>query len=367
MDNEIESKEQAKSREVDVLGIIKQVLKEKKTLFGFCVAFFIIGVVVAFNTQKYYTTTVLLAPESSNMTGMEGKLGSMTSILGISLNGSAGSDAIYPMLYPDVFASTDFQLSLLNIPVSQQEETTSKPYYKHLVYDGKIAFWDYPKIWLKRWLKKMREKGKPKKSIDEIDFFRLTRDQWELCESLKSLITCVVDKKTEVITLSVTDIDPLVSASVADTVMHRLQDYMTDYRTKKARHDLEYIKDLTEQAHTDYVRAQHAYAREADSHQNVILKAYQTKIENLENEMQLKFNVYTEMSQQLQVARQRVQERTPVFTIIQSPYVPVKASSTPRIFIVAGYVILGIICDAIWVLWLRGYWQERKKKHKVAC
>lgn len=349
------------SREIDVLKLLDTLLRERRVVALCCSVFFVIGVIVALNTQKLYTTTVVLAPESSGDGSMSGKLGSVTSMLGISLNGSAGSDAIYPQLYPNVFASTDFQVGLFNVPVTQQGESVSKPYARHLVYDGKIPFWLYPRVWFSQWKKRLEEGGKPSREIEDADAFALTKDQWKLCELIQSLVTCVVDKKTQVITLSVTDIDPFISASMADTVMGRLQTYMTTYRTKKARTDLAYISTLVEQSHKDYLEAQKAYAQATDSHQNLFLKAYQTKLENLENEMQIRYNVYAETSQQLQIARQRVQERTPVFTIIQGPTVPVKASSTPRLFIVLGYMVLGFFVAVVWVFGLRDWWRDRQR------
>ena len=42
--------------------------------------------------------------------------------------------------------------------------------------------------------------------------------------------------------------------------------------------------------------------------------------------MQLKYNAYTQVYEQLQLSRAKVQERTPAFTIVQSASVPVKHS-----------------------------------------
>lgn len=357
----MESQDKKRNREIDVIGILGRITKEKKTLAYFCTSFIVLGVVVAWNTQKMYTSTVVLAPESSDASSLSGKLSSMTSMLGISLNGSASSDAIYPQLYPDVFASTDFQLSLFSVPVTLIDEQTSKPYCNHLAYDGKIPFWSYPRVWAKQCLDKLSAENDGKKtSLLDVDPFMLTKEQWKICQILQQSVTCVVDKKTEIITLSVTDIDPQVSAIVADTVMSRLQNYITEYRTKKARHDLEYISQLCEQSYNEYLEVQQKYAKATDSHRDLILKSFQSELENLENEMQMRFSVYSETSQQLQIARQRVQEKTPVFTVIQSPTIPQKASSTPRSVIVLGYLVLGIILDAIWVLFLRDWRNGRK-------
>ena len=69
------------------------------------------------------------------------------------------------------------------------------------------------------------------------DPFRLTKDEAAIATALSKRISVSVDKKTGVTTLSVTMQDPLISASLTDTVMRCLQNYITDYRTNKARHD----------------------------------------------------------------------------------------------------------------------------------
>mgnify|MGYP002247209855 CR=1 FL=1 len=74
------------------------------------------------------------------------------------------------------------------------------------------------------------------------DPFRLTKDEAAIATALSKRISVSVDKKTGVTTLSVTMQDPLISASLTDTVMRCLQNYITDYRTNKARHDFSFLQ-----------------------------------------------------------------------------------------------------------------------------
>ena len=72
----------------------------------------------------------------------------------------------------------------------------------------------------------------------KIDAFRLSKRDYDLVEKVKTNITCDVDKKTDVVTITVKDQDRLVSAILADSVKQRLQDFIIEYRTSKARLDL---------------------------------------------------------------------------------------------------------------------------------
>ena len=61
--------------------------------------------------------------------------------------------------------------------------------------------------------------------------------------------------------------------------------------------------------------------------------------------MQLAFNAYSQVAQQLQIAQAKVLEKTPVFTTIKSATVPLKAAGPHRlttIFILMVFAVVGV-------------------------
>ena len=76
--------------------------------------------------------------------------------------------------------------------------------------------------------------------------------------------------------------------------------------------------------------------------------------------MQIAFNNMNQLNTQLQAADAKIQERTPAFSTIQEASVPLKASSTPRSFIVLIYAFLGIFCDVLWVLFIKDKFKKNK-------
>ncbi len=348
------------TNEIDIIGLIQKVLREKKLLALFITVFTCVGIIVAINKKKEYTANVVLAPEITGM-GMSQSLGTLASMVGVDFGGNGNStDAIYPDIYPDVFASNDFIIPLFKIPVVLKDSTNSKTYYDHLTKDSKIAFWEYPAIWVTSLLSKS-EDGKLGKQKD-VNLFCLTKMQAGICDKIRKNIACLIDKKTSVITISVTDDDPQVAAILADTIQNRLQQYISLYRTQKARNDLSYAKKIFVESKEQYIRAQRAFAGYSDANTEVILQSFKSKQEELENEMQLRYNIYTQAGQQLQVAKSKVQEHTPAFTVIQRATVPLRASSTPRTIIVLLFVIVGIGLDVIWITVGREQYHKFYKK-----
>lgn len=152
----------------------------------------------------------------------------------------------------------------------------------------------------------------------------------------------------------------MVSAIMADTILNRLQEYITMYRTKKARVDLDYFQKLYNEAKVQYTKSRQTYAAYSDANNELTLQSFKLKVEDLENEMQLKYNVYTQIAQQLQMAKAKVQESTPAFTTIQQATVPMLATSTPRSVIVLLCIFFGIAIYGLWLVFFKDMWQKKK-------
>lgn len=345
------------NHEIDIVAIVKKVIKDKWSLLAFFIIFAVLGIAVALMTPRTYSTDVVVAPELSSGSMPEG-LSDIASMVGVDLNNGNKSsvDAIYPQIYPDVISSNDFIVQLFNIPVTTEGAKNSKTYFDHITKDAKKGFWDYPKTWMGNIVKKITGKKDTTNLADAstvIDPVHLNKVQSDIRDAIRSQVTCVVDKKTNVITITAKDFDRFVSAEVADTVQKRLRNYIIEYRTKKFKQDVAYAQSLVDTAEAKYVKTRNAYTAFAEANTDVTQESFVTKRDEMENNMQMRYTNYTQALQQLQVAQAKLREHTPVFTVIQEASVPFKPSGTPRSLIVLGYVLAGLFFDAIWVLLLK--------------
>ena len=200
-----------------------------------------------------------------------------------------------------------------------------------------------------------------KAGADSVDPFWLSKDQEEICKNLGGSISCMVDKKTSVITIGFSAQDPLIAATMTDSLKQKLQDFIIEYRTSKARNDLRYVEKLCAESKLAYDKVRARYAEYCDSHKGTILQAYISEQENLENELQLAMTSYSQMAQQVQMAKAKVQERTPAFTVVDSTTVPLKPSKPKRMLIVIGCVFMALVCSSSYVYIKR----ERMNVQKV--
>ena len=321
---------------------ILQTLWSKKTIFfkvwGIT---FLLSCLWILPQPRYYTTEVSVAPESADAKEV-GSLASLASNFGVNI-GNGSSDAIYPQLYPDLFESTKFIVGLLDIKVRTKDGEVETDYYTYMKKHQKKNIYMLPFLSLKRWITSFftpQEEEIPGKDGKRFDPFELSRSTTGIIKDIQKNIQCTYSRTTDVVTIEVTDQDPLVCALLADSIKQHLQDFITDYRTKKSRIDLEYYNMLTAEAKANYEKARLKYAAFSDASTNVSLRSVELKMQDMENDMQTKYNVYTAMSTRLEAAMAQVQENTPAFTELKNATVPIKPAGPKRMIFVAVMLFL---------------------------
>ncbi len=349
-------------KEIDLLELASKLWAQRKKLAVWSICGAVIGLVIAFSIPKEYTTTVKLAPETTDAKAAGGGLSALASMAGFG-SISSGVDAVYPQLYPDVVGSVPFTTSLFDVEVKTKEDGQEFTVRQYLEDETKAPWWSAvigAPFKLIGMLKSSEEEEDPEGR--KVNNFQLSQDENKLVEALNNRVSASVDQKTSVVTITVNMQDPLVSAILADTVVSRLQEYVTQYRTNKARKDLEYAETLNEEAKAEYYKAQQRYAEYLDSNQGLALQRAQITRDRLENETSLAFNLYNQTAQQVQKAKAKVQETTPVYAIITPATVPVKASSPKKVMILVGFTFLAFVACAAWILFIQPLLLERKDK-----
>ena len=348
-ENDIERTEAVEETEIDLIEVARTLWLQRKRILKWCACGAVLGLIIAFSIPREYTTAVKLAPEvNGNKMGGSG-LGALAAMAGISTNMGNSSDAVSPLLYPDVVNSVPFITSLFDVEVPLKDNAASSVKVSQYLED------DIRRPWWSAIFKIPGKiislfKSKEDESAHRLDNFQLTKKEYGMVEALKHRISTSVDNKTSVITVSVSMQDPLVSAVLADTVVARLQEFITDYRTNKARQDLAYAQKLNEEAKQNYYSAQQHYAEYQDRNQGVVLHSVQTTRERLENEATLAFNLYNQTAQQVQLAQAKVQETTPVYAVVSPATVPLKATSPKKPLILVAFTFLAGVACCFWIL-----------------
>lgn len=349
MNEEIKNQEFLEEEEssIDFGKIFKDLLKHKKLYYKVLPVAFILAAIYAISLPNYYSCTVKLSPELSGGSGSKSGLASLASSFGVNLKGIGSStEALFPTLYPDLMNSVDFKASLFEVQVTREEDNKTFTYYDYLMNEQKAPWWSQAKKAVFSMFNDQSSMVNDKK----VDPFKLTKEQTDIVKAIDKKVVCDVDKKTMVITINVTDQDPLICATMADSVKTRLQKFITDYRTSKARVDLEYNQKLYGEAKAKYEQARDVYARFSDSHRDVSSQSAQTKQADLQNEMQMQQQIYQQVVVQLQQAEMKVQEETPAFTTLQSATVPVRKEGPKRAQMCLIFLFLAFLGTTAYIL-----------------
>ena len=364
MKQQVVSPQNPEEQEIDLIELAQKVWAGRKLIFKACGIAVIVALVVAFSIPKEYATSVTLAPEVGGRSSSS-NLGALAAMAGVNLRTSAGEDALSPELYPDIVSSTPFLTSLFDVRVQDGEAEIDTTLYVYLKDYQRAPWWGVITSAPFRaigWVSSLfKAEDEEQGGTAELNPFHLTQEESNIANALSGRIAVDVDKKTGVTTLTVTMQDPLISASLTDTIMHSLQNYITDYRTNKARHDLAYMEKLYKEARQEYMEAQEKYARFADTNLDLNRLIYRAEQERLQNEMNLAFQVYTQVAQQLQMAKAKVQEITPVYTVVQPATVPLSAAKPSKMLILVAFVFLAGVISVGWILFVKDFIKNWRK------
>lgn len=345
--------------EIDWMEILRKIIAIRKTLYKAAGVGVVLGIIIALSIPKQYTVTVTLSPEMGGDKASGGLASLASSFLGGAATGS-NPDALNATLAPDIVSSTPFILELFNTRVQTLEgelDTTlvayldeqKSPWFSYIVKAPGMAIGAIKSLFAEK-----------VDTVSALNPFQLTEKEASKVESIKQALTAEVDKKTAMTTLTVTMQDPKVTAIVADSVVAKLQQYIIDYRIKKAKEDCAYLEQLYKERQQEYYDAQSKYAHYFDSNRNIALQSVRAEQERLQNDMSLAYQVYSQVAQQLQVARAKIQEEKPVFAVVEPATVPLKPSGTSRKMVVLGIIFLAVCITGGWKIFGHTYWEILK-------
>lgn len=348
--------------EIDWMDILRRIIAIRKTLYKAAGVGVVLGLIIAFSIPSKYTVNVTLSPEMSSDAKASGGLASLASSF---LGGAAGSsspDALNATLAPDIVASTPFILELFNTRVQTLDgklDTTLVAYLD----EQRNPWWEYimkaPGMAIGAIKSLFSEKVDTTSLLNP---FQLTEKEAAKVKGLRQSILAEVDKKTAMTTITVTLQDPKVTAIVADSVVAKLQQYIIDYRIKKAKEDCAYLEELYKERQQEYYDAQSKYAHYFDSNRNIAFQSVRAEQERLQNDMNLAYQVYSQVAQQLQVARAKIQEEKPVFAVVEPASIPLQPSGVSKKMILMVVIILVVCTTGIWQLLGKSYWKQSKRK-----
>lgn len=324
-----------KEKEIDLVQLFKTIWSRRRTVIKWGVVFFVLGIVIALSLPREYQSTIKIVLE--NKTDNSGNtMGALAGMMGVNVNiGGNSKEGINENIYPEIIKSSPFALEFANIPVVYEEQTI--PMWQYMFDCQKQPWWNYvtgaPRAFMNLFGKSISDTAHINNNVELQRLF---------VELFTAKLKVENDTKTKTYTMTATMQDPTISKIVADSMLVKLQRYVTNYRTAKTKYNLEQNIATLCQVRQSYYNADSIYANALDRNQNLVSRSAQMRLDRLNNERNLAFSVYQQLATQVEVDRLKLQEETPIATVIEPSYKPLIPAKPSRKLVVAVVTMLGM-------------------------
>ena len=358
--DQIQNTMPADEQEIDIIELIKKIWHNRGLIIKTTIIFMVLGVVVALVSPKVFTASCDVVPQTSNDSGSS-KMSSLAKLAGIDLSQDQSGKTLSPYVYENIMASTKFRKELMQTkikfsdadrPVSFFEYYTSEEFNKPTVIDYVMKYTiGLPGVILGA----IRgEQPAPDYSAmgegNKIE--TITKDEYKALNILKEAVAITLDDKKGYVTISTRMPEAMAAAQLAQATVDLLQEYITVFKVEKVQSNLNFVQSRYDEVKAEFEDIQARRARYRDANHNTIKNQARIEQERLEAEYQLAMNVYGELAMQLEQAKIKVKETTPILTIIKPVTVPYKKSEPKRAMILAAFTFLGVVAGMGCVLLL---------------
>ena len=360
-------KEPNEENEIDLIQLIKILWEGRRIIVKTTIIFMLVGIFVAIFSQKEYTASTTIVPQSAEGgSHMGGSLGGLAAMAGINLGNLGGGSDIPPTLYPKILNSIAFQKELMKTPLTiegQLEPITFAHYYEVIYKPGLFGYIKKYSFGLPHLIvKALRGNGKEELVKSKSDkLISISPEENELIERIHAQLSIAYNEKDGYVSLYARMPEPKAAAQMAQKAQVLLQEAITAFKIQKAKDQLDFVTERYIEKKKESQVAQKKLAEFRDRNKNVSTATAQTELERLTAEYNLVYGVYSELAKQMETQKIKVKEDTPVFTVIEPVTIPLYRSQPQRAKLLILYTMIGIIISMAFILG-KCYWNLLKKR-----
>jgi LPS O-antigen subunit length determinant protein (WzzB/FepE family) len=335
--------------EIDFVELVKKIWVERKTIFWGVGISIVIGLIVAFTSPKRYKVVTTMLPQSEDGGGGMGNFSSLAAIAGFDIDLSDNGADISPVIYPQILASEPFLLNLMHTKYTFREVNHPVSLYDYITKIQKPGIGDnimQYTVGLPALIKKQLKKKSDTVKVANDGLTHMTEDEYQIAKWLEKTVTLTTNKKEGYLTLTSIFDEDLLTAQVAKRAQDLLQEEITNYKTKRAMDQLDFFEKRYQEKKTDYLRAQNRLASYKDRNLFMSTAVGSSEETRLQNEYNLTFTVYSELSKQLENAKIKVKRVTPVYIIIKPVVVPLEPFEPKKKMILLVWIMIGAALSA---------------------
>lgn len=338
--------------EIDLAALFGLLWRRKRMVAQTTGIAIIIGLFVAFGSPVEFESKIDVMPEMSQPRSL-GSLGTLARQFGVS-GAQNRMDGIAPDLYPDIARDQALMKQLLAYEIivpGTTRRATIFDYFNTIRRDTPTEMFVNYTVGLPMTLIDMLRssgEGLPSGSLQELfpdksdRFVSMSAEEWDVVELLEKRISATISRETGVVRIRAKMPDPYMAADVVDQVVVYLKEYVTNYRTEKARNDVEFALDRYNETRQVFEDVHEKLAQFRNQNRGELTTLARVREQQLQSEYDLRFTMYKNLAERLEEARMKLQENTPVVTIISPAAIPGEKSEPRRGLILVVFAIVGV-------------------------
>lgn len=349
----------AEQDEIDLIAMAVRMWDKRRFILKIFAVFICIGLFVAIFSPKEYTASSVVVPQTGEK-GVSGSLSSLASLAGINLGGMASSGGVLSTkVYTNVANNVNFKKELMSTKIYFEKfgkEISLLDYYTDKEYNrvsvlGAIKKYTIglPGVIISAFRKDDSADTSSVVSGVERAMISMTKEESDCAKILALITNLTVNDKDGYVTISASMPEAYAAAKLAETYTGLLEKYVTEFKLEKAQAGYDFIKQRYDEAKVEYEQKQIEYAAFKDANRSLTSAVASIKYEQVKNDYELAYSLFSELSKQLIQAEITVKEDTPIFTVIEPAVVPREKSKPRRSLILIAFAFLGGIagCGAV--------------------
>lgn len=303
----------------DPFAMFGKIWGNRRRLLVWMLVGLVVGFIISWSIPTTYSTVIKVVPDKSTIESSN--------------------------FISDVIKSRPFLLAYWDMKVSKAGEDTDMLLRDYVLEEQRYPWWknalELPSK-IKQW-----RRGKPV-YVDSVNIFHIAPEQVTFVDRMIKNIKLQIDKHNGVLNLTVTMQDPLISAVVADRILHDMQDVVMEKKTFKAASDVQAYEKMLQVARLSYTEKQTELAgyikAENINELSTLRQAF------FKQEMETVYKPYLSMMEAVDKAKMKVQEDSPSFAVIEPASVPTYPSGPRTLLNVLGSIFIFCFCGVIVLL-----------------
>jgi len=312
----------------------------------------LVGAFIAFGSPEEYSASVRLLPYKGGGGAGAAGLSGLAGLAGIRLPAGAGDVTITADLYPEVVKSLDFRIAVAETPLrfsTLNRRVSTIEYFRKIQKPAITEIVTAYSIGLPRrvlsWFSQSESNAgvRETQSADTATIRKYDQEYLTLVGKLGRRLKISTDKKTGIVLVTGKMPDPYAAADLVTVSADRLMGRIIEYESRKAADNFRFANEQHQQARIRYERIQRELAAFSDRNRALMSATSQIERERLQREYDIAFEVYQQFSRELEQTRIKMNQDTPVFTVLDQVIVPNTRASPHRLVIVASSLLLGAL------------------------